>query len=59
MQARFHGGSRDVQSMGDFVARQLRDAARDAVAVDLRNTDIDPTDSEKIRAVTSSGEPMP
>lgn len=42
---------REAYSSGDFVARQLRDAARDAVAVDLRNTDIDPNDSEKIRAV--------
>ena len=42
---------REAYSSGDFVARQVRDAARDAVAVDLRNTDIDPADSEKIRAV--------
>lgn len=42
---------REAYSSGDFVARQVRDAARDAVAVDLRNTDIDPADSEKIRKV--------
>jgi PAS domain S-box-containing protein len=42
---------REAYSSGDFVARQLRDAARDAIAVDLRNTDIDPNDSGKIRAV--------
>jgi PAS domain S-box-containing protein len=41
----------EAYSSGDFVARQIRDAARDAVAVDLRNTDINPADSEKIRAV--------
>ena len=38
-------------SSGDFVAREIRDAARDAVAVDLRNTDIDPNDTAKIRGV--------
>jgi PAS domain S-box-containing protein len=42
---------REAYSTGDFVARQVRDAARDAVAVDLRNTDINPADTEKIRAV--------
>ncbi len=42
---------REAYSSGDFVARQVRDAARDAVAVDLRNTDIDPGDSDKIRRV--------
>ena len=42
---------RSAYSNGDFVAREIRDAARDAVAVDLRNTDISPTDTEKTRAV--------
>jgi len=42
---------REAYSNGDFVAREIRDAARDAVAVDLRNTDIDPADTEKIRGV--------
>ncbi len=41
----------EAYSTGDFVGRQVRDAARDAVAVDLRNTDIDPADTEKIRGV--------
>ncbi|ABF42276.1 multi-sensor signal transduction histidine kinase [Candidatus Koribacter versatilis Ellin345] len=42
---------RSAYNNGDFVAREIRDAARDAVAVDLRNTDINPSDSAKIRAV--------
>jgi PAS domain S-box-containing protein len=41
----------EAYSSGDFVARQVRDAARDAVAVDLRNTDINPSDNDKIRGV--------
>ena len=44
---------REAYSSGDFVARQIRDAARDAVAVDLRNTDIQPSDTDKIRGVIS------
>ncbi len=44
----------EAYSSGDFVARQIRDAARDAVAVDLRNTDIDPTDTDKIREVIAN-----
>ena len=42
---------RSAYSQGDFVAREIRDAARGAVAVDLRNTDIDAADAEKIRSV--------
>ena len=42
---------REAYSNGDFVARQIRDAGRDAVAVDLRNTDIQPDDADKIRSV--------
>jgi PAS domain S-box-containing protein len=42
---------REAYSSGDFVARQIRDAGRDAVAIDLRNTDIQPGDSDKIRSV--------
>ena len=41
----------EAYSSGDFVARQVRDAARDAVAVDLRNTDIEPQDTDKVRTV--------
>ncbi len=41
----------EAYSNGDFVARQIRDSARDALTVDLRNTDIDPADHDKIRAV--------
>ena len=43
----------EAYSSGDFVARQIRDAARDAVAVDLRNTDIQPSETDKIRGVIS------
>jgi len=42
---------RSAYNNGDFVAREIRDAARDAVAVDLRNTDINASDTDKIRAV--------
>jgi PAS domain S-box-containing protein len=42
---------REAYSSGDFVARQIRDAGRDAVAVDLRNTDIQPGETDKIRSV--------
>lgn len=45
---------RSAYSTGDFVAREIRDAARDAVAVDLRNTDIDPNDAAKIRDVIAN-----
>ncbi|HEY3927027.1 MAG TPA: ATP-binding protein [Candidatus Koribacter sp.] len=41
----------EAYNSGDFVARQIRDAGRDAIAVDLKNTDIDPGDTDKIRAV--------
>lgn len=40
---------REAYATGDFAAREIRDAARDAVAVDLRNTDIEPTDTARIR----------
>src|SRR3569833_629172 len=44
---------RSAYRHGDFVAREVRDAARDAIAVDLRNTDIEPGETEKVRSVSA------